>query len=175
MSNTEADIEFIRKNQYLTSFAYQIPASELLDRYWHAGTIGFSSYLGMGDSTPDPYRDKGANHLYSDTIAALLLGLPFPKPIVAENLGRGRLTIVSGERTLGTIIHYLGGMPNVKRTLSDDVNVFPRLSDVEFSKLSEDQKEELLRGVHVNIIKLDPHASDIDHASIVDFYGTHNN
>jgi hypothetical protein len=175
MSNTKADLEFIRKNQYLTSFAYQIPASELLDRYWHAGTIGFSSYLGMGDSTPDPYRDKGANHLYSDTIAALLLGLPFPKPIVAENLGRGRLTIVSGERTLGTIIHYLGGMPNVKRTLSDDVNVFPRLSDVEFSKLSEDQKEELLRGVHVNIIKLDPHASDIDHASIVDFYGTHNN
>lgn len=175
MSNTEADIEFIRKNQYLTSFAYQIPASELLDHYWHAGMIGFSPYLGMGGSTPDPYRDKGANHLYSDTIAALLLGLPFPKPIVAENLGRGRLTIVSGERTLGTIIHYLGGMPNVKRTLSDDVNVFPRLSDVEFSKLSEDQKEELLRGVHVNIIKLDPHASDIDHASIVDFYGAYNN
>lgn len=175
MSNTEADLEFIRKNQYLTSFAYQIPASELLDHYWHAGMISFSPYLSMGDSTPDPYRDKGANHLYSDTIAALLLGLPFPKPIVAENLGRGRLTIVSGERTLGTIIHYLGGMPNVKRTLSDDVNVFPRLSDVEFSKLSEDQKEELLRGVHVNIIKLDPHASDIDHASIVDFYGTHNN
>lgn len=175
MSNTEADLEFIRKNQYLTSFAYQIPASELLDHYWNAGMINFSPYLGMGDSTPDPYRDKGANHLYSDTIAALLLGLPFPKPIIAENLGRGRLTIVSGERTLGTIIHYLGGMPNVKRTLSDDVNVFPRLSDVEFSKLSEDQKEELLRGVHVNIIKLDPHASDIDHASIVDFYGTHNN
>ena len=175
MSNTEADLEFIRKNQYLTSFAYQIPASELLDHYWHAGMISFSPYLSMGDSTPDPYRDKGANHLYSDTIAALLLGLPFPKPIVAENLGRGRLTIVSGERTLGTIIHYLGGMPNVKRTLSDDVNVFPRLSDVEFSKLSEDQKEELLRGVHVNIIKLDPHASDIDHASIVDFYGAYNN
>lgn len=175
MSNTEAGIEFIRKNQYLTSFAYQIPASELLDHYWHAGMISFSPYLSMGDSTPDPYRDKGANHLYSDTIAALLLGLPFPKPIVAENLGRGRLTIVSGERTLGTIIHYLGGMPNVKRTLSDDVNVFPRLSDVEFSKLSEDQKEELLRGVHVNIIKLDPHASDIDHASIVDFYGAYNN
>ena len=106
MSNTEADLEFIRKNQYLTSFAYQIPASELLDHYWHAGTIGFSQYLGMSDSTPDPYRDKGANHLYSDTIAALLLGLPFPKPIIAENLGRGRLTIVSGERTLGTIIHY---------------------------------------------------------------------
>ena len=175
MSNTEADIEFIRKNQYLTSFAYQIPASELLDRYWHAGTIGFSSYLGMGGSTPDPYRDKGANHLYSDTIAALLLGLPFPKPIIAENLGRGRLTIVSGERTLGTIIHYLGGMPNVKRTLSDDVSVFPGLSDFEFGNLSEEQQEELLRGIHVNIIKLDPHASDIDHASIVDFYGTYNN
>lgn len=175
MSNTKADIEFIRKNQYLTSFAYQIPASELLDHYWHAGMISFSPYLSMGDSTPDPYRDKGVNHLYSDTIAALLLGLPFPKPIVAENLGRGRLTIVSGERTLGTIIHYLGGMPNVKRTLSDDVSVFPGLSDFEFGNLPEDQKEELLRGIHVNIIKLDPHASDIDHASIVDFYGTYNN
>lgn len=175
MSNTEADLELIRKNQYLTSFAYQIPASELLDHYWNAGMIGFSQYLGMGGSTPDPYRDKGANHLYSDTIAALLLGLPFPKPIVAESLGRGRLTIVSGERTLGTIIHYLGGMPNVKRTLSDDVSVFLGLSDFEFGNLPEDQKEELLRGVHVNIIKLDPHASDIDHASIVDFYGTYNN
>lgn len=175
MSNTEADLEFIRKNQYLTSFAYQIPASELLDHYWHAGMISFSQYLGMGDSAPVPYRDKGANHLYSDTIAALLLGLPFPKPIVAENSGRGRLTIVSGERTLGTIIHYLGGMPNVKRTLSDDVSIFPGLSDFEFGKLPEDQKEELLRGIHVNIIKLDPHASDIDHASIVDFYGAYNN
>lgn len=175
MSNTKADIEFIRKNQYLTSFAYQIPASELLDHYWHVGMISFSPYLSMGGSIPDPYRDKGANHLYSDTIAALLLGLPFPKPIVAENLGRGRLTIVSGERTLGTIIHYLGGMPNVKRTLSDDVSIFPGLSDFEFGNLPEDQKEELLRGIHVNIIKLDPHASDIDHASIVDFYGTHNN
>lgn len=175
MSNTEADIEFIRKNQYLTSFAYQIPASELLDRYWHAGTIGFSPYLGMGDSTPDPYRDKGANHLYSDTIAALLLGLPFPKPIIAETRGRGRLVIVSGERTLSTIIHYLGGMPTVKRTLSDDVHIFPGLRDFEFGKLSEDQQEELLRGVHVNIIKLEPHASDIEHEIIVDFYEKHNN
>lgn len=85
------------------------------------------------------------------------------------------MTIVSGERTLGTIIHYLGGMPNVKRTLSDDVSIFPGLSDFEFGNLSEDQKEELLRGIHVNIIKLDPHASDIDHASIVDFYGMYDN
>jgi hypothetical protein len=175
MSNTKADLEFIRKNQYLTSFAYQIPASELLDHYWHAGMISFSQHLGMGDSAPVPYRDKGSNHLYSDTIAALLLGLPFPKPIIAENLGRGRLTIVSGERTLGTIIHYLGGMPNVKRTLSDDVSVFPGLGDFEFGNLSEDQKEELLRGVHVNIIKLDRHASDIDHTSIVSFYETYIN
>lgn len=175
MSNTEADLEFIRKNQYLTSFAYQIPASELLDRYWHAGTIGFSSYLGMGDSTPDPYRDKGVNHLYSDTIAALLLGLPFPKPIVAENLGRGRLTIVSGERTLGTIIHYLGGMPNVKRTLSDDVSVFPGLSDFEFGNLSEDQKEELLRGVLVKVELLDPHKLGMDSEDIAKFYGPYKN
>lgn len=175
MSNTKADIEFIRKNQYLTSFAYQIPASELLDHYWNAGMISFSPYLSMGDSTPDPYRDKGTNHLYSDTIAALLLGLPFPKPIIAENLGKGRLTIVSGARTFATIIHYLGGMPSVKRTLSDDVNIFPGLSDFEFGNLSEDQKEELLRGVHVNIIKLDPHASNINHTSIVDFYETYNN
>ena len=175
MSNTEADIEFIRKNQYLTSFAYQIPASELLDHYWHAGMIGFSPYLGMGGSTPDPYRDKGANHLYSDTIAALLLGLPFPKPIVAENLGRGRLTIVSGERTLGTIIHYLGGMPNVKRTLSDDVSIFPGLSDLEFGKLSEEQQEEILRGVLVKVELLDPYKPGMDSEDIAKFYGPYKN
>ena len=66
-------------------------------------------------------------------------------------------------------------MPNVKRTLSDDVSVFPGLGDFEFGNLSEDQKEELLRGVHVNIIKLDRHASDIDHTSIVSFYETYIN
>ena len=78
---------------------------------------------------------------------------------------------------MSTIIHYLGGMlPKlIKRTLSDDVEIFPGLSDLEFGKLSEDQKEELLRGIHVNIIKLGPHASDIDHASIVDFYGAYIN
>ena len=173
MSNTEADLEFIRKNQYLTSFAYQIPASELLDHYWHAGTIGFSSYLGMGDSTPDPYRDKGANHLYSDTIAALLLGLPFPEPIVAEDLGGGRFSIVSGEQTMSTIIHYLGDMlPKlIKRTLSDDVEIFPGLSDLEFGKLSEEQKEELLRGVIVKVELLDPHKPGIDSEDIAKFYG----
>ena len=74
---------------------------------------------------------------------------------------------------MSTIIHYLGGMlPKlIKRTLSDDVEIFPGLSDLEFGKLSEEQKEELLRGVIVKVELLDPHKPGIDSEDIAKFYG----
>lgn len=62
-------------------------------------------------------------------------------------------------------------MPNVKRTLSDDVSIFPRLSDFEFGNLSEDQKEELLHGVLVKVELLDPHKPGMDSEDIAKFYG----
>lgn len=176
MSSTEEAIEFAKENRHINSLTYQIPASELLDS-WYSTKILFSPYLGSSGAPAFPYQDEDANLLYSDTIAALLLGLPFPEPIVAEDLGGGRFSIVSGEQTMSTIIHYLGGMmPKlIKRTLSDDVEIFPGLSDLEFGKLSEDQKEELLRGVLVKVEMLDPYKPGMDSEDIAKFYGSYKN
>lgn len=172
MEHTEAALEFAKENRHINSLTYQIPASELLDDYWYATKILFSPYLGSSGVPAFPYQDEDASLMYSDTIAALLLGLPFPEPIVAEDLGGGRFSIVSGEQTMSTIIHYLGGMPKFfKRTLSDDVEIFPELSDLEFGKLSEEQQEELLRGVIVKVELLDPHKPGMDSEDIAKFYG----
>lgn len=172
MSSTEEALDFAKENRYINSLTYQIPASELLDS-WYATKILFSPYLGSSGAPAFPYQDEDTSLLYSDTIAALLLGLPFPEPIVAEDLGGGRFSIVSGEQTMSTIIHYLGGMmPKlIKRTLSDDVEIFPGLSDLEFGKLSEEQQEELLRGVIVKVELLDPYKPGIDSEDITKFYG----
>jgi hypothetical protein len=176
MSSTEEAIEFAKENRHINSLTYQIPASELLDS-WYATKILFSPYLESSGAPAFPYQDEDANLLYSDTIAALLLGLPFPEPIVAEDLGGGRFSIVSGEQTMSTIIHYLGGMmPKlIKRTLSDDVEIFPSLSDLEFGKLSEEQQEELLRGVIVKVEMLDPYKPGMDSEDIAKFYGSYKN
>ena len=176
MSSAEEAIEFAKENRHINSLTYQIPASELLDS-WYATKILFSPYLGSSGVPAFPYQDEDESLLYSDTIAALLLGLPFPEPIVAEDLGGGRFSIVSGEQTMSTIIHYLGGMmPKlIKRTLSDDVDIFPGLSDLEFGKLSEEQQEELLRGVIVKVELLDPYKPGMDSEDIAKFYGPYNN
>lgn len=176
MSITEESIEFVKENRHINSLTYQIPASELLDCYWYANKILFSPYLGLSGAVPVPYKDEDESLLYSDTITALLLGLPFPEPIVAEDLGGERFSIISGEQTMSTIIHYLGGMPKfIKRTLSDDVEIFPGLSDLEFGKLSEKQQEELLRGVIVKVELLDPYKLGMDSEDIAKFYGSYKN
>jgi hypothetical protein len=176
MSSAEEALEFVKENRHINSRAYQIPASELLDS-WYATKILFSPYLGSSGVPTFPYQDEDESLLYSDTIAALLLGLPFPEPIVAEDLGGGRFSIVSGEQTMSTIIHYLGGMmPKlIKRTLSDDVEIFPGLSDLEFGKLSEEQQEEILRGVLVKVELLDPYKPGVDSEDIAKFYGSYKN
>lgn len=176
MSSAEEAIEFAKENRHINSLTYQIPASELLDS-WYATKILFSPYLGSSGVPAFPYKDEDESLLYSDTIAALLLGLPFPEPIVAEDLGGGRFSIVSGEQTMSTIIHYLGGMmPKlIKRTLSDDVEIFPGLSDLEFGKLSEEQQEEILRGVLVKVELLDPCKPGVDSEGIAKFYGSYKN
>lgn len=176
MSSAEEALEFVKENRHINSQAYQIPASELLDS-WYATKILFSPYLGSSGVPAFPYQDEDESLLYSDTIAALLLGLPFPEPIVAEDLGGGRFSIVSGEQTMSTIIHYLGGMmPKlIKRTLSDDVEIFPGLSDLEFGKLSEEQQEEILRGVLVKVELLDPYKPGVDSEDIAKFYGSYKN
>lgn len=72
--------------------------------------------LGEGD---EPYRDTRANAAYSDTIKQLMSEEPLRENIVLRGT-RERSTVVSGGRTLATILHHLGGMPNIERTSQYD-------------------------------------------------------
>ncbi len=62
----------------------------------------------------EPFCDTKEKSAYSDTISMLLEGIPFPESIILQG-NRENSTVASGGRTLATIIHYLGGMPNVNR------------------------------------------------------------
>ena len=66
------------------------------------------------DEEDEPFRDTKDNSAYSDTISMLLKGIPFPESIILQG-NRENSTVASGGRALATIIHYLGGMPNVTR------------------------------------------------------------
>lgn len=62
----------------------------------------------------EPYRDTPANAAYSNTIKQFLYGEPFRENIILQGT-REHSTAVSGGRVLATILHYLGGMPNIER------------------------------------------------------------
>lgn len=62
----------------------------------------------------EPYRDTQANAAYSNTIKQFLYGEPFRENIILQG-NRKHSTAVSGGRILATILHYLGGMPNIDR------------------------------------------------------------
>lgn len=88
-----------------------VKAGDLLRDY-----LNGNLQLGAGD---EPYRDTQANMAYSDTIRRLLNSEPFRENIILQGT-RERSTVVSGGRTLATILHHLGGMPNIERTSQYD-------------------------------------------------------
>lgn len=63
----------------------------------------------------EPYRDTQANAAYSNTIKQFLYEKPFRENIILQG-NREHSTVASGGRTLATILHYLGGMPNIERS-----------------------------------------------------------
>lgn len=65
----------------------------------------------------EPYRDTQANAAYSNIITQFLDGKPFRENIILQG-NRKHSTVASGGRTLATILHYLGCMPNIKRETS---------------------------------------------------------
>lgn len=83
-----------------------VKAGDLLQEYLN-GNI----QLRAGD---EPYRDTQANAAYSDTITRFIDAEPFRENIILQGT-RERSTAASGARTLATILHYLGGMPNIDR------------------------------------------------------------
>lgn len=63
----------------------------------------------------EPFRDTQANAAYSNTIRQFLYGEPFRENIILQGT-REHSTVASGGRVLATILHYLGGMPDIDRT-----------------------------------------------------------
>ena len=63
----------------------------------------------------EPYRDTQTNAAYSNTIKQFLYEKPFRENIILQGT-REHSTVASGGRTLATILHYLGGMPNIERS-----------------------------------------------------------
>lgn len=83
-----------------------VKAGDLLQDY-----LNGSLQLREGD---EPYRDTQANTAYSDTIRRFLNEEPLRENIILQGT-REHSTVASGGRVLATILHYLGGMPNVER------------------------------------------------------------
>lgn len=68
------------------------------------------------DSADQPYKDVGNNKTYSNIVSAFLKGIPLPERIILVEY-TGEYKVVSGARTLATILHYIGKLPEVDRTL----------------------------------------------------------
>ena len=67
-------------------------------------------------SADQPYKDVGNNKTYSNIVSAFLKGIPLPERIILVEYADG-YQAVSGARTLATILHYIGKLPEVDRTL----------------------------------------------------------
>lgn len=67
-------------------------------------------------SADQPYKDVGNNKTYSNIVSAFLKGIPLPERIILVEYADG-YQVVSGARTLATILHYMGKLPEVDRTL----------------------------------------------------------
>lgn len=68
------------------------------------------------DSADQPYKDVGNNKTYSNIVSAFLKGIPLPERIILVEY-TNEYKVVSGARTLATILHYIGKLPEVDRTL----------------------------------------------------------
>lgn len=67
-------------------------------------------------SADQPYKDVGNNKTYSNIVSAFLKGIPLPERIILVEYTDG-YQVVSGARTLATILHYIGKLPEVDRIL----------------------------------------------------------
>ena len=94
-SDRDIAYQYMLKNPKPNLRQYALEPREAINTYNTGGFV----FPDQGSLVLETYKDGVWRRKHSMIVAAFLLGLPFPKPIVAENLGKGRLTIVSGERT----------------------------------------------------------------------------
>ena len=92
------------------------------------------------------------------TVASFLLGLPLPDPIIAtrtpETRRGGVVSIVSGQRSLLSILTYLGCDTGHVRELHS-VPIYPRIKHMQINGLTNVQVDEIMgmRTIPITIIE----------------------
>lgn len=142
VSECDYAYQYMIKNLKPNLRQYPLDPREAIETY-HAGGFIFSD---REDLILEPYRDGYYRRKYSLTIAAFLLGLPLPDPIIATRTPRvdsGVIRIVSGYQSLLLLLTYFGCDIRHNRSLHS-VPIYPRIENMEFSNLTSTQVDEIM-------------------------------
>jgi hypothetical protein len=110
------------------------------------------------DQILELYKDGAWRRKHSMTVAAFLLGLPLPDPIIATRTPKARrggvVSIVSGQRSLLSILTYLGCDTGHARELHS-VPIYPRIKHMQINGLTSVQVDEIMgmRTIPITIIE----------------------
>lgn len=129
VSECDYAYQYMIKNLKPNLRQYPLDPREAIETY-HAGGFIFSDHE---DLILEPYRDGYYRRKYSLTIAAFLLGLPLPDPIIATRTPRvdsGVIRIVSGYQSLLSLLTYFGCDTRHNRSLHS-VPIYPRIENME--------------------------------------------
>lgn len=132
---------------------YALEPREAIDTY-NAGRFVFPD---DEDQVLEPYKDGSWRRKHSMTVASFLLGLPLPDPIIATRTpktGGGVVSIVSGQRSLMSILTYLGCDTGHVRELHS-VPIYPRIKHMQVNELTSVQVDEIMgmRTIPITIIE----------------------
>ena len=122
---------------------YALEPREAINTYNTGGFV----FPDQGRLVLETYKDGVWRRKHSMTVAAFLLGLPLPDPIIATRTtkcgGGEALSIVSGQKSLLSILTYLGCDTGYVRELHG-VPIYPRLEDMQISWLTDVQVGEIM-------------------------------
>lgn len=133
---------------------YALEPREAIDTY-NTGRFVFPD---PEDQVLEPYKDGSWRRKHSMTVASFLLGLPLPDPIIATRTPKTRrggvISIVSGQRSLLSILTYLGCDTGHVRELHS-VPIYPRIKHMQINGLTSVQVDEIMgmRTIPITIIE----------------------
>lgn len=106
-SDRDLAYQHILKNKKPNLRQHALEPQEAIDTY----NMGRFVFPDPDDQVVEPYKDGAWRRKHSMTVASFLLGLPLLDPIIATRApktGGGVVSIVSGQRSLLSILTYLG-------------------------------------------------------------------
>lgn len=142
-SDRDLAYQHILKNKKPNLRQYALEPQEAIDTY-NTGRFVFPD---PEDQGLEPYKDGAWRRKHSMTVASFLLGLPLPDPIIAtrtpETRRGGVVSIVSGQRSLLSILTYLGCDTGHVRELHS-VSIYPRIKHMQINELTNGQVDEIM-------------------------------